>query len=281
MMSLLLLFCPVSKAHVRPERMLSGAEAVDGQFPFIAYLFLTTRSGLNFTCTGVILKDDMLLASGECGRSAGSGFAVTGSVNVSNVDVDDPRPPYFVYAVQRIVVHPLLYLGEMRCEHSVSIIILKEKMKAEDRHGIATLSFGPFVDGSRCTVAGYGKGPDGVMTNRLIYDTARFDMHFVTFVCSDRHIGCAADSGSPVICGGKVYAIFSFYTSEKVSNYYCEEGGIDFYSLLSADKEFIRDALNGIFPEDSGSPVPGGFASYVIIYLICFIVFISFFHRHR
>ncbi|KAL0274555.1 UNVERIFIED_CONTAM: hypothetical protein PYX00_002655 [Menopon gallinae] len=269
----------LKRAEVRPKRMLTGSDAVDGQFPFICRLYITTEDDKQGSCTGVILKDDLIVTSGECCTQASSGFAVTGSVNMTNVNLQKPNEPYYVYRVRKFVVHPLLYIGMMRQEHALCMVFLEAKMKREDGHKTAILADSPFVDGTVCTVASYGKGADGVIMNRLIYDNASFSTCYTAYLCSDKHIACAGDGGAPVMCGGITHAIYTFYTREKSSNYYCEEGGIDFFTLLSSEKSFIQDAMNGILSDGAnGCPVsvPGESLFYTSVYLISVNVYVSF-----
>lgn len=50
---------------VQKERIIGGAEAYAGQWPWAAAIYLTTSNG-NYFCVGAVLSNQYLLTAGQC-----------------------------------------------------------------------------------------------------------------------------------------------------------------------------------------------------------------------
>lgn len=206
--------------------IVGGSVAVQGQFPFMAFVaYFDRRGNLVFICTGTLVSSNVVLTAGHCtaGEQSGvprraSGYrVVTGNVNWA-------RRPSTISEVSKVRVNP--NFNPRGPTHDAGLLILSKPVK---QPAVPLWQSGPVNGGTAAQIAGWGETSVGSgPTKRLrwaptVVQSSSYCAHAAgnfpydpsSMLCaldtpSDRTGTCSGDSGGPLLVkqsGGTVMEV--------------------------------------------------------------------------
>eukprot|EP00795_Rhopilema_esculentum_P012006 gene12006-2590_t len=202
-------FQPIPYGH-RQKRFVGGENAHRGLMPWLVQLVASqyTNSISNIRelrCGGALIGKKWVLTAAHCVQSMEK---ISYQVYVGGEGSKDPSAK--TVAVRKVHTHPA-YFGSL--VNDLAVLELGEELSMS--FSIRTIclpdsnTVKELIQKSKCWMAGWGKGSDGMASSSLVYSELQFMGHCLMrqdIVCArspdpSKQIGpCDGDSGGPLFC---------------------------------------------------------------------------------
>lgn len=201
----------------------NGTFADLGQFPYVALIKTT------FICGGTIISDTKVLSAAHCLFTTDGRKVVPRSIFITVGTINAFAHPYT--NAKSFAIHPsYIYrvnMNEKNVEFDIAVIKVRKNFIFDRYVQPIGLTSTQVPEGQKCVVAGFGATVTGAQTSKhLMYADIRINSHAYCekkfenivmikyyMICGgafDSGDSCNGDSGSGLVCDGKVSGIVSF-----------------------------------------------------------------------
>uniref|UniRef100_A0A336M943 CSON011670 protein n=1 Tax=Culicoides sonorensis TaxID=179676 RepID=A0A336M943_CULSO len=187
--------------------ILGGNEVSDGEIPYQAFLNIESSQNKTKTCTGTLIKPDLILTSALCGFDFNLGYAILG---VSNIEDVSSSLNADVVVIKNVTIHE--NFNGTTLKNNVALVYLNRSARLKDGF-IETVTLPQNINentliGFDVSVSGWGPKPSYLKRAQVTVISnlsckIRFENVLETEICAGSSTTAgpctSADNGAPIV----------------------------------------------------------------------------------